>query len=156
MRVRFAVPPGRRSRLVSGLGPAGSGSKLKALRPHRPEKSGIVAAPAGGAVIAASRLNAGAPTRASRASPKARAAVPGLARLGLKIIGRPMANFLPLNDRDYLAGPSPAEIAKFSARDAEAVAPYTARLQAIADVLRGLILETPPNVTVGGWRQALP
>src|SRR5260221_1189078 len=79
-----------------------------------------------------------------------------LARHGLKIIGRPMANFLPLNDRDYLAGPSPGEIAKFSAKDAEAVAPYTARLQAIADVLRGLILETPPNVTAGGWRQALP
>ncbi len=69
-----------------------------------------------------------------------------LARHGLKIIGRPMANFLPLNDRDYLAGPSPGET----------VAPYTARLQAIADVLRGLILETPPNVTAGGWRQALP
>src|SRR5215471_7681238 len=46
MSVRFAVPSGRRSRFVSGLGPAGSGSKLKALRPQRPEKSGIVAAAA--------------------------------------------------------------------------------------------------------------
>jgi phytoene dehydrogenase-like protein len=79
-----------------------------------------------------------------------------LARHGLKIIDRPLSNFLPVNERDYLAGPSPSEIAKFSARDAEAVGPYTERLQAIADVLRGLILETPPNVVEGSWREALP
>ncbi len=30
------------------------------------------------------------------------------------------------------------------------------RLETIADVLRDLVLETPPNVTAGGWLQALP
>src|SRR5690606_1635807 len=30
------------------------------------------------------------------------------------------------------------------------------RLDAIADVLRGLVLQTPPNVVQGGWRSALP
>ncbi|HYM18455.1 MAG TPA: NAD(P)/FAD-dependent oxidoreductase [Micropepsaceae bacterium] len=79
-----------------------------------------------------------------------------LARHGLKIIDRPLSNFLPVNEREYLAGPSRAEIAKFSAKDADAVGPYTERLQRIADVLRTLILETPPNVTTSGWREALP
>ena len=35
--------------------------------------------------------------------------------------------------------------------------PSTAdRLEAIADVLRDVVLETPPNVTEGGWLEALP
>src|SRR5215510_14596502 len=59
-----------------------------------------------------------------------------LARDGLKIIDRPLSNFVPVDDREYLAGPTRSEIAKFSAKDAEAVGPYTQRLQAIADVLR--------------------
>src|SRR5215831_11230738 len=79
-----------------------------------------------------------------------------LSRHGLKIIDRPLSNFVPVNDREYLAGPTRSEIAKFSAKDAEAVGPYTARLQRIADVLRTLILETPPNVTEGGLRRAFP
>jgi phytoene dehydrogenase-like protein len=79
-----------------------------------------------------------------------------LARHGLKIIDRPLSNFLPVNEREYLAGPSPSEIAKFSAKDAESLRPYTERLQTIADVLRELILKTPPNVVAGGWRDALP
>jgi phytoene dehydrogenase-like protein len=33
---------------------------------------------------------------------------------------------------------------------------YGERLDAIADVLRDLVLETPPNVTAGGWLEALP
>ncbi len=40
---------------------------------------------------------------------------------------------------------------KFSARDAARSPDYGERLEAIADVLRDLVLETPPNVTDGGW-----
>ena len=41
-------------------------------------------------------------------------------------------------------------------RDAGAAGRLPARLEAIADVLRDLVLETPPNVTEGGWPAALP
>ena len=41
------------------------------------------------------------------------------------------------------------EVAKFSARDAERLDAYQARLEAVADVLRALVLETPPNVGRG-------
>ncbi|MGI8839945.1 MAG: phytoene desaturase family protein [Caulobacteraceae bacterium] len=77
---------------------------------------------------------------------------------GLRIVERKVANFLPLNDREYLLtgeGRTATEVAKFSNRDAERVAPYGARLDAIADILRGLVLETPPNVS-RGWAAALP
>ncbi len=77
---------------------------------------------------------------------------------GLRIVERKAANFLPLNEREYLLtgeGRTAAEVAKFSNRDAERLAPYGARLDAIADVLRGLVLETPPNVSQG-WAAALP
>ena len=33
---------------------------------------------------------------------------------------------------------------------------YGERLDVIADVLRDLVLQTPPNVTEGGWLEALP
>src|SRR5665213_3652223 len=77
---------------------------------------------------------------------------------GLRIVERKVANFLPLNDRDYLLtgeGRTAGEVAKFSNRDAERLGPYGERLDAIADVLRGLVLETPPNVSQG-WAAALP
>src|ERR1700680_3890127 len=38
---------------------------------------------------------------------------------GLRIVERQVANFLPLNDRDYLCGTSRQEIAKFSDKDAD-------------------------------------
>ena len=47
-------------------------------------------------------------------------------------------------------------MAKFSARDAARLGAYGERLDVIADVLRDLVLETPPNVTAGGWLEALP
>ena len=47
------------------------------------------------------------------------------------------------------AGARSDEVAKFSARDAERLDAYQARLEAIADVLRALVLETPPNVVEG-------
>ena len=41
------------------------------------------------------------------------------------------------------------EVAKFSTRDTERLDAYAARLEAVADVLRALALETPPNVVEG-------
>src|SRR5580704_18115121 len=62
-----------------------------------------------------------------------------LARHGLKIVQRPLSNFLPLPDGRYLKvapGRTRAEVAKFSARDAERLAAYEARLERMADDLR--------------------
>src|SRR4051812_34818039 len=75
-----------------------------------------------------------------------------LADHGLRIVERRIANFLPLDDQRYLkvgGGRTREEGAKFSARDADRLDAYQARLAAIADVLRALVLETPPNVTEG-------
>jgi len=78
---------------------------------------------------------------------------------GLKVVERRLSNFLPVDDHRYLlAGPgrTKAEIARFSARDAERYDSYGDRLDAIADVLRDIVLRTPPNVAAGGWSAALP
>jgi phytoene dehydrogenase-like protein len=78
---------------------------------------------------------------------------------GLRIVERRLANFLPTADGRYLCtggGRTHAEVAKFSSRDAGRLDDYGARLEAIADVLRGLVLETPPNVVQGSWADALP
>ncbi|MEP6884148.1 MAG: NAD(P)/FAD-dependent oxidoreductase [Gammaproteobacteria bacterium] len=82
-----------------------------------------------------------------------------LPRHGLRVVERGLANFLPLDETQYLkvgAGKTEAEVAKFSARDAGRLANYAERLEVIADVLRDLVLETPPNVTAGSWLQAIP
>jgi len=79
-----------------------------------------------------------------------------LHRHGLTILERKVSNFLPLNDREYLAGATHAEIGKFSAHDATQIDAYSARLESIADVLRDLVLQTPPNLTEAGWTAALP
>src|ERR1700679_3096740 len=71
---------------------------------------------------------------------------------GLRIVERPLSNFLPLPDGRYLKvapGRTRAEIAKFSARDADQFTAYEARLNRLTDVLRALALETPPNVATG-------
>jgi phytoene dehydrogenase-like protein len=78
---------------------------------------------------------------------------------GLHIVRRRLATFLPLQGDRYLkigAGRTEAEVAKFSARDAGRLAAYDSRLGAIVQVLRDLVLRAPPNVTSGGWREALP
>ena len=75
-----------------------------------------------------------------------------LHRHGLRLIERPLSNFLPLSDGRYLKvapGRTKAEIAKFSARDAERLASYEARLERLTDVLRALALKTPPNLATG-------
>jgi phytoene dehydrogenase-like protein len=82
-----------------------------------------------------------------------------LARHGLRIVARQLGNFLPLTESHYLkvgAGKTAAEVAKFSAADAERLDAYAHRLDGVADVLRDLVLETPPNVTSGSWVAALP
>jgi phytoene dehydrogenase-like protein len=78
---------------------------------------------------------------------------------GLKVVQRKVSNFLPLNDREYLCvggGRTRSEVAKFSQKDADRLDAYGERLEAIADILRDLVLKTPPNVTEGGWGAAIP
>src|ERR1700740_2733884 len=81
-----------------------------------------------------------------------------LARHGLRVVERRMSNFLPL-DGDYLAvgeGRTKAQVARFSTADAERLEAYGERLEAIAEVLRDLVLQTPPNLVEGGLAQAVP
>jgi phytoene dehydrogenase-like protein len=88
-----------------------------------------------------------------------------LAERGLRIVERPFANFLPTADGGYLKmggglAATQGEIAKFSTRDAERLPAYFGRLETVADVLRDLLLETPPNVGGGitdlfrAWKSA--
>ena len=82
-----------------------------------------------------------------------------LADHGLRVVERRISNFLPLGDAGYLkvgGGRTAEEVAKFSPRDAARLDAYAERLDSIADVLRDLVLETPPNVTDRGWTTALP
>jgi phytoene dehydrogenase-like protein len=82
-----------------------------------------------------------------------------LPRHGLRVVERKLANFLPLDAHSYLkvgAGITAQEVARFSARDAARLTDYGERLDVIADVLRDLVLQTPPNVTAGGWLEAMP
>ena len=75
-----------------------------------------------------------------------------LAGHGLRIVERKLANFLPLDDGRYLKigeATTKAEVAKFSLRDAERLDAYRARLDVLADLMRELVLETPPNVADG-------
>lgn len=74
-----------------------------------------------------------------------------LAEHGLRIVERPLGNFLPLPDGDYLkVGPdtesTQREFARFNKRDAERLPAYEAMLGRAADTLRELALETPPDV----------
>ncbi|HEY0106900.1 MAG TPA: NAD(P)/FAD-dependent oxidoreductase [Rhizomicrobium sp.] len=78
-----------------------------------------------------------------------------LAERGLRIVERPIANFLPLEDGRYLKvggglARTQAEFRKFSHRDAGALPGYYAALDTVADLLRDLALTTPPNAG-GGW-----
>ena len=75
---------------------------------------------------------------------------------GLEIVERPFANFLPTQDGRYLKmggglERTQAEVAKFSARDAETLPRYYAMLDDVGDVLRGLAMQTPPNQSDGVW-----
>lgn len=69
---------------------------------------------------------------------------------GLQILSRPMSNFLPTSDGRYLTvggglDQTQRSFRQFSERDAEQLPQYYARLEAVADILRGLAMKTPPN-----------
>ena len=73
----------------------------------------------------------------------------GLHGHGLRIVDRRAQNFLPLPDGRHLVtgeGRTVREIAKFSSRDAARYDAYQAEIERVASVLRGLVLETPPNL----------
>lgn len=86
-----------------------------------------------------------------------------LARYGLKIVERPVANFWPVDESRALLMPyglaaRQKAIAEFSSRDADRLPAYDAALERAAAVLRRLVLETPPNaggglieLIRGGW-----
>ena len=82
-----------------------------------------------------------------------------LPRHGLRVVEREVLNFLPTADGGYLKTGNDltrAEVARFSRKDADRIAPYGERLDLIADMLREMVLETPPNVVSGNWVAALP
>jgi phytoene dehydrogenase-like protein len=73
---------------------------------------------------------------------------------GLKIVPRPLPNFLPLGDNAYLKSFSNSadmfdEVSRHSAIDAANLADYNTTISRLADVLKTFILETPPNVGGG-------
>ena len=81
-----------------------------------------------------------------------------LPRHGLTVLERKVSNFLPV-ENGYLAtgdGRTYSEVAKFSQRDADQLDAYNERLEAIADVLREVVLQSPPNMTQGDLFQAIP
>ncbi|MBN9015511.1 MAG: NAD(P)/FAD-dependent oxidoreductase [Rhizobiales bacterium] len=68
---------------------------------------------------------------------------------GLRIVERRAQNFLPTLDGDYLLtgeGRTAASIARLNANDVERYTTFTRELEAIADVLRQLVLRAPPNL----------
>jgi phytoene dehydrogenase-like protein len=82
-----------------------------------------------------------------------------LAGHGLRIVERQVSNFLPLPDGRYLktgAGQTARQVAKFSERDASRLEEYDMQLNAVADVLRELVLQTPPNIVEGNPLTAIP
>ena len=74
-----------------------------------------------------------------------------LAQFGYKVLPRSPSSFTPFKDgRSLLMGPDPdlnrREIAKFSARDAEAFPKYEALLTRIAEHLEPALMDTPPDL----------
>ncbi|MSQ73581.1 MAG: NAD(P)/FAD-dependent oxidoreductase [Betaproteobacteria bacterium] len=77
-----------------------------------------------------------------------------LAEHGLRIVERPLSNFLPLPEKKYFqtgrtSAQTQAETARFSKRDAQRLPDYYRMLDQAADVVREMLLETPPNAGGG-------
>ena len=74
-----------------------------------------------------------------------------LASHGLRIVERPLSNFLPLESGYLKVGGGPEatqrEFARFSARDARSLPRYWAKIERVANVLRETVLETPPMMS---------
>ncbi|MGH8141343.1 MAG: phytoene desaturase family protein [Steroidobacteraceae bacterium] len=73
-----------------------------------------------------------------------------LAEHGLRIVPRPMQNFLPLPGGDWLCAPAQLEalrvqVARHSERDADRLPHWQAFIAEAAEVLRALMLHTPPS-----------
>jgi phytoene dehydrogenase-like protein len=71
---------------------------------------------------------------------------------GLRIVERRAQNFLPAPDGSYLLtgeGRTRDSIARLSEKDVAAYSAFTAELDAIADILRKLVLRAPPNLVEG-------
>jgi phytoene dehydrogenase-like protein len=76
-----------------------------------------------------------------------------LHRHGLKVVERRVSNFLPLPNGDSFSsapGLTQSEVARFSNHDAMRLPEYERRLESIADVVRALVLQAPPNLPEGG------
>jgi phytoene dehydrogenase-like protein len=78
----------------------------------------------------------------------------GLHGHGLRVVERPISNFLPIDGTGYLKlggglQRTQAEFVKFSKRDAKTLPAYYAMLDEIGDVLRSLAQQTPPNLGDG-------
>ncbi len=123
---------------------AGAGLKVRVL-----ERRGIV----GGAAVTEEFhpgfRNSLASYTVSLLNPKVIADL-RLGEHGLRVVERPYANFLPLPDgRAFRLGGehTQAEVAKWSARDAQRLPDYYAMLDRIVVVLRELMQRTPPNVS---------
>lgn len=77
-----------------------------------------------------------------------------LKEYGLKVVKRPISNFLPINHSTYLKlggglKRTQEEFKKFSAQDAARLPEYYDRIEAVADILRDLSVKTPPNPKQG-------
>jgi phytoene dehydrogenase-like protein len=76
-----------------------------------------------------------------------------LAEHGLRIVERPLANFLPLENGYLKVGggleATQRELARFSERDAARLPEYYRTVERVADVLRSLVLRCPPNIGGG-------
>ena len=82
-----------------------------------------------------------------------------LARHGLEIVIRPLSYFAPVDDQRYLildrdAALTRAEVAKWSAKDADRLPAFHAHLDGAVDLLRSLLLKTPVN-PAGGARDLM-
>ena len=81
-----------------------------------------------------------------------------LHRQGLRIVERKVSNFLPLPNGDSFCtapGLTQSEVERFSKQDAARLPEYERRLEAIADVVRALVLEAPPNLIEHGLIHAI-
>jgi phytoene dehydrogenase-like protein len=70
---------------------------------------------------------------------------------GLRVVERPFSNFVPLPDGRALrfggdVDAARTEVARFSARDAERLPAFYARLDRLADLLKQWVLQSPPNL----------
>ena len=71
---------------------------------------------------------------------------------GLRIVARRASNFVPSENGKFLVtrpGQEVAGIAEVSVRDADAYLTYVAQLERVGDILRALLLMTPPNLSEG-------